>query len=50
MTKPVSAGTIVFRQFEQNPIEYLLLQDGEYYWTPPKGQTFEMNGRVTWKA
>ncbi|CAF2648373.1 unnamed protein product [Rotaria sp. Silwood2] len=34
----VSAGFVIFRQVEQKPTEYLLLQaaDGGY-WTPPKG-------------
>jgi bis(5'-nucleosidyl)-tetraphosphatase len=35
-----AAGFIIFRQVEQNPIEYLLLQTsyGEHHWTPPKGE------------
>ncbi|CAF4602394.1 unnamed protein product [Rotaria sp. Silwood1] len=34
-----AAGFIIFRQVEQKPIEYLLLQTsyGEHHWTPPKG-------------
>ncbi|CAF3928266.1 unnamed protein product [Rotaria sordida] len=34
-----AAGVIIFRQVEQKPIEYLLLQTsyGEHHWTPPKG-------------
>ncbi|CAF3609323.1 unnamed protein product [Rotaria socialis] len=39
MSKPESAGFIIFRRLEQNPIEYLLLQTpiGKQHWTPPKG-------------
>jgi len=35
-----AAGFIIFRRFEQKPIEYLLLQTsyGEHHWTPPKGK------------
>lgn len=38
MSKPVSAGFIIFRRSEENRIEYLLLQGGKNDWTPPKGK------------
>ncbi|CAF3863326.1 unnamed protein product [Rotaria magnacalcarata] len=42
MSKPESAGFIIFRRLEQNPIEYLLLQTpiGKQHWTPPKGKIY----------
>ncbi|CAF3863344.1 unnamed protein product [Rotaria magnacalcarata] len=38
MSKRPSAGYIIFRRLERNPIEYLLLQtsSGKHHWTPPK--------------
>ncbi|CAF1208817.1 unnamed protein product [Rotaria magnacalcarata] len=40
MSKRPSAGYIIFRRLERNPIEYLLLQtsSGKHHWTPPKGR------------
>jgi 8-oxo-dGTP pyrophosphatase MutT (NUDIX family) len=38
-----AAGVIIFRQLEQSPIEYLLLQTsyGKHHWAPPKGHLKE---------